>query len=677
MNRLIILISALVLTAKGMICAQDPCIYTPEARIEKLLAQSRDSKKYEPDERMGFLEKSVEEAPDCLPCLLRMGELQFLRAKRSGAPFSPAIATLEKITVACEWYHSDVYYMLGSMCYADKEYEKAAGYLGKFLRFPDDDPARLDKKYPEQYEEVKVALASVEEYVEIYKNQPEFKPRKVAGVSSDSDDYLPLISPDGEIMFYTRQSYTKALGDFEPRLQELFTWSRRPDINQSFDPGEALPPPFNRGDNYGGATVSVDNKELIIARKNPQPKNPQNIDLFSTRYTRTTDASGKTVYLWEELKQLGPDINTPDGWEGQPSLSGDGQLLFFATVRPTCLKDVNGNFTHDIFVSRRQTDGSWGPANPVGGSINTRMHEKAPFMHSDSRTLYFSSNGHTGVGGMDLFYCTMNEDGTFSKPKNMGFPINDEKDQLGIVVSSDGEIAYFGANKLNGEKGWDVYEFRLPERARPERVAIIKGEVRNEEGTAAQNAEVEIKYVQSGAADKVRVNGDDGTYAAVVRMDKKEDVVLQVKGEDIAFNSRVIARKEDELPPVVMKLSMETQALAEDKPFVINDIYYATGRAELDPSSMLILDLFAEYLTEHPAMEIEIQGHTDNVGSEKANLALSKERAFEVLSYLASRGVEGSRLSYQGYGPLRPVADNATEEGRARNRRTEFVVRKK
>ncbi|MFN9801259.1 MAG: hypothetical protein ACK54P_14675, partial [Bacteroidota bacterium] len=109
------------------------------------------------------------------------------------------------------------------------------------------------------------------------------------------------------------------------------------DINQSFDPGEALPPPFNRGDNYGGATVSVDNKELIIARKNPQPKNPQNIDLFSTRYTRTTDASGKTVYLWEELKQLGPDINTPDGWEGQPSLSGDGQLLFFATVRPTCL----------------------------------------------------------------------------------------------------------------------------------------------------------------------------------------------------------------------------------------------------------------------------------------------------------------------------------------------------
>ncbi|MFN9798791.1 MAG: hypothetical protein ACK54P_02125, partial [Bacteroidota bacterium] len=177
------------------------------------------------------------------------------------------------------------------------------------------------------------------------------------------------------------------------------------------------------------------------------------------------------------------------------------------------LKDVNGNFTHDIFVSRRQTDGSWGPANPVGGSINTRMHEKAPFMHSDSRTLYFSSNGHTGVGGMDLFYCTMNEDGTFSKPKNMGFPINDEKDQLGIVVSSDGEIAYFGANKLNGEKGWDVYEFRLPERARPERVAIIKGEVRNEEGTAAQNAEVEIKYVQSGAADKVRVNGDDGTYA--------------------------------------------------------------------------------------------------------------------------------------------------------------------
>jgi outer membrane protein OmpA-like peptidoglycan-associated protein len=656
--------------------AQNNCDYVPEPKVEKLLTQSKDTKKYEADERMAFLEKSLEEDPNCLPCLLRIADIQFLRSKRSGASFAPAIAHLEKLAEICEWYHSDVYYLLGTMTYADRDYEKALVYLEKFMRFPDDDPARMDKNYAKQYDEVKIAQGTVKEYADIYADKIEFKPRKVAGVSSDADDYLPLISPDGEIMFFTRQSYTKAKGDYEPRLQELFTWCHRPDINSEFNAGEPLPPPFNLGDNYGGATVSVDNKELIIARKNPQPKNPQNIDLFTTRYTRTTDASGKTVYQWGELTDLGPNINTTDGWEGQPSLSGDGQLLLFVTVRPDCLKDLNGNFTHDIFVSKRQADGTWGTAAPIGSGINTRMHEKAPFMHSDSKTLYFASNGHTGAGGLDIFYCIMNDDGSFTKPKNLGYPINDDKDQLGIVVSSDGEVAYFGANKLNGEKGWDVYEFRMPEKARPERVAIVKGDVKTEEGGAPQNAEVEIKYVQSGSSEKVKVNNDDGTYAAVVKMNKREDVVLQVKGEDVAFNSRVISRKEDTAPPVVLKLEMETQTVSEGKPFIINDIYYATARAEIESSSLLTLDLFAQYLIEHPSMEIEIRGHTDNVGNEKANLALSKERAFEVLTYLTSKGVDGNRMTYEGFGPSRPVADNSTEEGRAKNRRTEFVIRK-
>jgi len=655
--------------------AQENCDYTPDAKISKLLTQSRDTKKYTPEQRMDFLEKTLEEDADCLPCLMRVGEIKFLRSKRTGTPFSEAMAHLERLSQLCPTYHSEMYYLLGAMAYADREYEKAIPWFEQYLRFPDDDPTRMEKDYAKRYDEVQEALSVVKEYAEIYREPVEYAPRKVLGVSSDADEYLPLIAPDGEIMFYTRQIYTKAKGDYEPRLQELFTWSRRPDINARFDDGEPLPPPFNLGDNYGGATVSVDNKELIIARKNPVPKNPQNIDLFSTRYTRTTDAAGRAVYQWDELKDLGTNINTPDGWEGQPSLSGDGKLLFFVAVRPDCLKDQAGNYTHDIFVSDRQPDGSWGPSRPVGSEINTRAHEKAPYMHSDSKTLYFASNGHTGVGGMDIFYCTMNDDGSFSKPKNLGYPINNDKDQLGIVVSSDGDLAYFGANKLNGEKGWDIYEFKMPERARPERVAIIKGDVVNAEGNPPAQAQITLHYAQSGTSETVNVNEDDGSYAAVVKLDKKEDVLLQVKGEDIAFNSRLIARKEDLAPPVVLKLSMETERMDTGKPFVINDITYATSRAEIDASSKLILDLFADYLIENPGMNIEIRGHTDNVGNEKANLALSKERAFEVLNYLASRGVDGSRLSYQGFGSSRPVEDNGTESGRAKNRRTEFVIR--
>jgi outer membrane protein OmpA-like peptidoglycan-associated protein len=416
---------------------------------------------------------------------------------------------------------------------------------------------------------------------------------------------------------------------------------------------------------------------MIIAKKNPKGTNPQNIDLFSTRYEKTTDKAGNTIYVWSELKDLGSAVNTDNGWEAQPSLSGDGQFLFFAAVREGCTKDANGNFSHDLFYSQRMEDGSWSIAKPLPSNINTKGQEKAPFMHSDSRTLYFSSNGHISVGGMDLFYCKLNDDGTFTTPKNIGYPINNEEDQLGIIVASDGDVAYFGANKFNGEKGWDIYEFKMPEKAKPERVAIMKGSVNTPDQSPVQNASVEIKYAQSGTSEKVKVNADDGSYAAIVKLDKKEDVLLNVTGDGIAFNSRIVSRKEDTKAPVVLKLNMEVQQEAEDTPFVINDIVYTTNKAEIQEESKLILAAFADYLKNNPGLEIEIRGHTDNVGNDQNNMALSADRAFEVLNYLASLGVDGSRMTAKGYGETKPLADNATEEGRAKNRRTEFVIKKK
>ncbi|MCC6601222.1 MAG: OmpA family protein, partial [Crocinitomicaceae bacterium] len=298
------------------------------------------------------------------------------------------------------------------------------------------------------------------------------------------------------------------------------------------------------------------------------------------------------------------------------------------------------------------------------------------YMHSDSKTLYFSSNGRVGVGGMDIYYCKMNDDGTFSDPKNIGYPINTEEDQLGIVVSSDGELAYFGANKYLGGKGMDIFEFKMPDQAKPERVLVLKGEVKNEEGNPVQNASVEVKYAQSGTTEKISVNNDDGSYAAIVRMNQKEDVLLSVAGDGIAFNSRIVAKKEDTKPPVVIKLNMETMTEMENKPFVINDIMYSTNSAEIEKDSKLILDEFAAYLVVHPSLEIEIRGHTDNVGNDQSNLTLSMDRAFEVLNYLASKGVEGKRMSYKGFGETKPVSSNDTEEGRSKNRRTEFLIRR-
>jgi outer membrane protein OmpA-like peptidoglycan-associated protein len=649
------------------------CEAVPEGKAKKILEQSEDRKKYSSDERIDLLEKALEEDPQCMPCMLKLGEALFLRAKRGGS-FDRAKQVFLKLEEQCPTYHSEQFYFLGAMQYADQEYTQAIKSFESFLRFPDDDPTKFEKDYQKKYSEVEEALVSVRAYQEIYANPFDFSPAKVEGVTSPFDEYLPMISPDGEIMFITRMTTKQAKGDYTPKQIEEFTWCRRADINVNFDNGHPLPSPFNKGASCGGATVSVDNKEMIVAMKNPKPKNPNNFDLFMTQYTLSTNERGEKVYTWSDLVDLGANVNTENNWESQPSLSGDGKTLFFVTVRPENLSDSNGP-THDIYMSKRNADGTWGPSKPLPTTINTTGHEKAPFMHSDSHTLYFASSGHVGVGGLDIFYCQMNADGSFTTPKNMGVPINTEGDEIGIVVTADGEVAYFGARNFRGAKGYDVFQFNMPEKAKPEKVMILKGEVKDDQGEPVKDAKVVLNYNESKSTEEVKVNADDGKFAAIVRVSKNEDITLNVKGEDLAFNSRIIARK-DEPKPSVSKLEVTAPVVEANKAFVINDIKYATSSATLQESSKLVLGDFAAYLKDHPGMLVEIRGHTDDIGDAGKNKALSAERAFEVLNFLVAAGVNAKQLSYQGFGEEKPVADNSTDEGRAQNRRTEFFIKK-
>ncbi|MBL7941873.1 MAG: OmpA family protein, partial [Flavobacteriales bacterium] len=250
-------------------------------------------------------------------------------------------------------------------------------------------------------------------------------------------------------------------------------------------------------------------------------------------------------------------------------------------------------------------------------------------------------------------------------------------DELGIIVSADGEVAYFGAKNFMKAAGYNIYSFAMPDHAKPDKVVVLKGEVRNDQGQPAPDAIVELKYKESKKIETIKVNNDDGSYAAIVNVSKKEDVVMSVKGENITFNARKVVSAEDPSNLAVVKTDIQVEELAINKPFLIPDINYATNKADILSNSMSVLDEFADYLNEYPSMRIEIRGHTDNIGDDKSNMALSAERAFEVMKYLSSRGVEGSRMTYAGFGETKPVASNDTEEGRAKNRRTEFVVTRK
>jgi outer membrane protein OmpA-like peptidoglycan-associated protein len=450
---------------------------------------------------------------------------------------------------------------------------------------------------------------------------------------------------------------------------EEFTFSQRPDVKTDFNKGEPLKPPFNDGTftNYGSATLSVDNKEMIICackKEQVYGRDYLNCDLYTTKYERS--GAGGNDFSWTPLKNMGPGINTKDGWEAQPSLSSDGNTLFYTAARPSTRDN-------DIFVVKRNADGTWGDARPFD-EINTDGKDKSPFLHQDSETLYFvssSTDTRKGVGGLDIFY-VREENGKWSAPKNIGYPINSKEDELGLFVSTDGKIAYY-SSRVGGN--WNIYSFELYEEARPKAVAILKGELKDEKGEPVKDATIEIAYAGSNEVTQVKVNGDDGKYAAVVKADTKQDVMVTVKKEGHAFDSKLIAKEEIKPEKVSIKgNNLTVKELKVGEAYTINDILYATNSSTLTDKSKFILKGFARFLKENPTITVAIQGHTDDVGDDAQNLALSEARAKGVKDYLVSQGIDADRLSAKGYGETKPKVPNTSDPNRAKNRRTDFVI---
>ena len=240
-------------------------------------------------------------------------------------------------------------------------------------------------------------------------------------------------------------------------------------------------------------------------------------------------------------------------------------------------------------------------------------------------------------------------------------------------MSADGRTAYFASSRFRGVGGLDIYGFALPKDVRPEEILIVKGDVTDEQGRPVKDAVVEITYMDTRKSELLEVDQADGTYAAVLNLRADADVVVTVKKPDHVFDSRVYTLA-DTVRKGVAEADMTVAPIEVGKSYRVNDINYATNSAEITGPSLHILDQLVVFLTENPSVRIAIHGHTDNVGNLADNMTLSTERAFNVMSYLQEHGIDAGRLSFEGFGPNRPVASNDSPEGRARNRRTEFVI---
>lgn len=655
--------------------AQEFCREISDEKAMKLYKQSTDKKnKVSKAEKMKFLREIIELEPDFAEAHLVLAKEIILTANYQGTSISPAEPHLLKVVELCPDLHAEPFYYLGLLNMDRQEYEKSMKYYEQFLKFPAEDSKKIPRDYDEKYEFAKGEFTYAKFYAEIFSNKVPFDPKQVNDVSTAADEYLPLLTPDNEWLFFTRKTVkqsrvkTSYVESHTKEYIERFARAKR--TGENFEAGEPMPYPFNEFDsyNYGGAAITIDNKHIYLTICKPGKAGYINCDIFSSDYVFAADSISSTPYWhWTELKNLGPNVNTEDGWEGQPSIAADGNSLYFGSARA----DSKGI---DIYIARKDAAGEWQPAKNAGAPINTEFNDKSPFIHSDSQTLYFASQGHLGLGGFDVFYSRMLPDGNWSEPKNIGHPINSNKDEHGFIVSTDGKKVYFGSDLLKKQgTGLDIFSFELYAEARPEKVVFVKGEVKNENDSVVPEAKVELKNLKTKEIKEFQVDTADGTFAAVMTLKDAEDVMLQVKANDIAFNSRLISSK-DTLTPAIHKINMEVEDIKVDKPYRINEIYYATNSAEIAEESKLVLDEFAEYLKEHSSMKIAIHGHTDDVGNDESNLALSADRAFSVMAYLQERGVSKEHLSHKGFGETKPIAPNTSPEARALNRRTEFVI---
>ena len=599
--------------------------------------------------------------------------LRFFETKQNPAMGNRNLVKSEELFHAaldlCPDYHANASYYLGVINYMQQEMPEAIKWFKEFKNYNHSDTDRYPQDLMKKLADVDDVLADLEKDIVLKSNKVPFAPKLVRNVSTSNNEYFPMISPDNELIFYTRKLDRSDLGSIRSNVLEEITFSARSSIESSFDGGSPLSKPFNDGSvqSYGAATLSVDNKEMIIcACKSEQVygQSYMNCDLYSATFKRF--GYGGNDFQWTELKNMGKNINTPDGWEGQPSLSADGNTLFYTVNRST-------SRSNDIFIVERDIDGSWGVPRAFD-EINTAGKDKSPFLHQDSETLYFvseSTKDRPGVGGLDIFYIR-NENGAWTTPKNIGYPINTESDELGLFVSIDGEVAYYSSH-VGGN--WNIYSFELYEEARPKSVAILKGELKDEFGSFVEGATIEIAYEGSDEVTQVKVNGDDGRYAAIVKTEKKQDVMVTVKKKGHAFTSRIISKETFEKEGVAIQgKNLKVKELKVGESYTINDVLYTTSSAVMNDRSKFILLGFSRFLHQNPTLNVSIQGHTDDVGDAAENLVLSTDRAEGVRAYLVSLGIDESRLSAKGYGKTMPKFENNSVANRAKNRRTDFVI---
>jgi outer membrane protein OmpA-like peptidoglycan-associated protein/tetratricopeptide (TPR) repeat protein len=472
----------------------------------------------------------------------------------------------------------------------------------------------------------------------------EFAPVNLGdNINSAQSEYYPSFTIDDSILVFTRRGE----GIREDFVESALTPT-------GYSKAEVIKGDINLEPSKGGINISQDGEWLLFAG-NFAGKGFGDFDLYISYDTPTG---------WSEPINLGANINT-EFWESSPSLSPDKNALYFSSNR------AGGYGGRDLYVSYRMPNGKWSPAENMGPEVNTAGDELAPFIHADNQTLFYTSNGLPGYGGTDIYIMRRLGEKKWGKPADLGYPINTIENEGSLFVASDGITAYYASDRADTKGFLDLYKFTLKPDVRPVKTLYVKGYVTDGKTQKGLPCAVELA-ADSSQQVLSRVQTDEtGFYFITLPVGRNYTFTVNRKG--YLFYSDVFPLADKPGDSVYIK-DISLQPIELNASVTMKNIQYAVNSYQLEPVSMIELNKLIQLMNDNPSIQIQIKGHTDNTGTAAENMKLSENRAKSVVDYLISKGVEAKRLTWKGFGETQPLASNSTEEGKAFNRRTEFVI---
>ena len=532
------------------------------------------------------------------------------------------------------------YYEGAKCCLYIQEWEKAKAFALQYQE------KRVVSPYSDWTSQV--LLESIELAQQAIANPVEYDPQNLGpAINSDQAEYFPSITADNEFLYFTVNNEN----DRYPN-EDIYTAQFVDGKWQDREPVSAV----NRKNAQEGAhSITQDGRYLFFASDRMED-NQGRFDIYIAK---------KVGDEWRVPVNMGNTINSRH-WESQPVISADAKQLFL--VR----KSNDGIGGSDIYVSKLDETGRFGKLENLGKTINTPGDEQRPYLHPDGKTLYFASNGHPGLGKTDVYKSTLQKDGTWTKPVNLGYPINTSEVEFGLYVAADGKSAYISSDREGGYGNMDIYSFDLPVSARPEVVLSVKGVVKDIVSGQFLKANIKILDLKSGEVYKT-LGSDDLNGSFLVTLPAGKNYAYQANLDGYLPFSETFSLKNSSEGAVVELEALMTK-IEKGQEFVLKNIFFDSGEAILKEESLAELNVLVDYLESNEELFLEIGGHTDSDGTEEQNLALSKQRAKAVYFYLLAEGVKAGHLSYKGYGEGQALVPNDNEENKKKNRRTAFKV---